>query len=367
MSSAIGLPGCKNIALSINTDGDLLVVIDLKKEYGPSASGKTTIVASTAGSKDLGTSNVKLGINAYCKDLTLRNFSNLQKYSTFNEFGFGIQWRVTSDSQAEFRFNFSGSKPSSTGSTMIIATSGGNKQLGETGIFVGINCFITKERSFNKFGLNDAIAFSGVENGQTKDINDAFAIRFDDSSDGRMLTIIAKGSFAEANQPQRLTNFVVEGISISCSLRYRESCSSSEFVELEGGQNVWWCQKGDELYLRAKLNAQGRLSSSRKSLVVASTFGKKIVGGFELLSLNIFRPAEKVDDSTLIDTVEGFLKSLPESSLLTTTIGSVYAAMQESLGCRDFEKSQRQLLKEHVSQWMQSRGMKRSRDDGEMN
>jgi hypothetical protein len=130
---------------------------------------------------------------------------------------------------------------------------------------------------------------------------------------------------------------------------------------------VWWCQKGDELYLRAKLNAQGRLSSSRKSLVVASTFGKKIVGGFELLSLNIFRPAEKVDDSTLIDTVEGFLKSLPESSLLTTTIGSVYAAMQESLGCRDFEKSQRQLLKEHVSQWMQSRGMKRSRDDGEMN
>lgn len=52
----------KNIAYSI-TGNILTVEIDLSKDFGPSASGKTIIVASSEGNKDIG--EVKLGINAY--------------------------------------------------------------------------------------------------------------------------------------------------------------------------------------------------------------------------------------------------------------------------------------------------------------
>jgi hypothetical protein len=42
----------------------LHITIDLSKTFGPSKSGKTTIVASTEGNIDVG-DGVKIGINAY--------------------------------------------------------------------------------------------------------------------------------------------------------------------------------------------------------------------------------------------------------------------------------------------------------------
>ena len=41
--------------------------IDLSQEHGPSASGKTTIVATTSGNKPVGNTDVIIGLNAYKK------------------------------------------------------------------------------------------------------------------------------------------------------------------------------------------------------------------------------------------------------------------------------------------------------------
>lgn len=41
--------------------------IDLSKRLGPSASGKTVIVATTSGNKQIEGSDVILGLNAYVK------------------------------------------------------------------------------------------------------------------------------------------------------------------------------------------------------------------------------------------------------------------------------------------------------------
>jgi hypothetical protein len=52
------------------TDNMLTVTIDLSKSYGPSASGKTTIIGTTGGNPQIATVNGKpvfLGVNCYAK------------------------------------------------------------------------------------------------------------------------------------------------------------------------------------------------------------------------------------------------------------------------------------------------------------
>jgi hypothetical protein len=52
----------KNVV--IKKEGNLLVIkVDLTKDFGPSKSGKTTIVATTEGNHDL--EGVTIGLNVY--------------------------------------------------------------------------------------------------------------------------------------------------------------------------------------------------------------------------------------------------------------------------------------------------------------
>lgn len=55
----------KNITMS--RDGDVLTIrVDMSKTYGPSSSGKTTIIASTEGNKAVpGSPDAKIGLNIY--------------------------------------------------------------------------------------------------------------------------------------------------------------------------------------------------------------------------------------------------------------------------------------------------------------
>lgn len=57
----------KNV--EINLTGNILTLtIDISKEFGPSSSGKTIIIASTEGNQPLpGRENVKIGLNVYRK------------------------------------------------------------------------------------------------------------------------------------------------------------------------------------------------------------------------------------------------------------------------------------------------------------
>jgi hypothetical protein len=76
MSKVTSLPASKaavestvgeNISASVQ-DGILTLTIDLKKRLRPSASGKTTIVATSAGNQAIaGGGGVIIGVNAYVK------------------------------------------------------------------------------------------------------------------------------------------------------------------------------------------------------------------------------------------------------------------------------------------------------------
>jgi hypothetical protein len=57
----------KNVEMSI--EGNILTIkVDLSKDFGPSASGKTIIIASSEGNKPVpGKEAVKIGLNVYKK------------------------------------------------------------------------------------------------------------------------------------------------------------------------------------------------------------------------------------------------------------------------------------------------------------
>ncbi|KFN39218.1 hypothetical protein KN63_02750 [Smithella sp. F21] len=55
----------KNVEMKL--DGDILTIkVDVTKEFGPSASGKTIIIASTEGNISI-PDDVKIGLNVYRK------------------------------------------------------------------------------------------------------------------------------------------------------------------------------------------------------------------------------------------------------------------------------------------------------------
>jgi hypothetical protein len=57
----------KNVELAV--EGNTLTIkVDLSKDFGPSSSGKTTIIASTEGNISIpGREEIKLGLNIYKK------------------------------------------------------------------------------------------------------------------------------------------------------------------------------------------------------------------------------------------------------------------------------------------------------------
>ncbi len=56
----------KNVEMKV--EGNILTIkVDLSKEYGPSSSGKTTIVASTEGNVSVPERDEKVGLNVYKK------------------------------------------------------------------------------------------------------------------------------------------------------------------------------------------------------------------------------------------------------------------------------------------------------------
>jgi len=56
----------KNVEMKV--EGNVLTIrVDLSKEFGPSSSGKTTIIASTEGNVAIPNRDEKVGLNVYRK------------------------------------------------------------------------------------------------------------------------------------------------------------------------------------------------------------------------------------------------------------------------------------------------------------
>jgi len=62
----------KNVEMKVE-HGKLIVTVDLAKDLGPSASGKSVMIATTEGNMDVpGEPDVKIGLNVYRKKERLK-------------------------------------------------------------------------------------------------------------------------------------------------------------------------------------------------------------------------------------------------------------------------------------------------------
>lgn len=125
--------GMKNVELQVQ-ENILKIVCDLSREYGPSKSGKTIIVASTEGNKSVPGRDEKIGLNIY------RQQSGKQatgRRSSFKNVEMSVQeerLEITVDLSKEFG-------ASRSGKTVIVASTEGNQRVVGREEKIGLNVY----------------------------------------------------------------------------------------------------------------------------------------------------------------------------------------------------------------------------------
>jgi hypothetical protein len=125
----------KNIEMT--TEGDLLTMkIDLSKEFGPSKSGKTIIIASTEGNISIPGREEKVGMNVY-KSPEQKDKGATGQKSSFKNVEMNVtdmELTIAVDLSKEFG-------PSKSGKTIIIASTEGNQLVVGREDKIGLNVY----------------------------------------------------------------------------------------------------------------------------------------------------------------------------------------------------------------------------------
>ncbi len=123
----------KNVELK--TDGDILTItVDLSKDFGPSKSGKTIIVASTQGNKKVPGREERIGLNIYRQESKRTAKGRRNEFKNVVMSVDGDSLTITVDMSKEFG-------PSKSGQTTIIASSEGNQLVYDREEKIGLNVY----------------------------------------------------------------------------------------------------------------------------------------------------------------------------------------------------------------------------------
>ncbi len=125
----------KNVEFEVQED-ILIIKVDLSKEFGPSKSGKTVIVASTEGNKTLPGRSEKIGLNVY------KDVKAVKKSGNKNSFK-NMEMELTEE-KLTIRVDLSQELgPSKSGKTIIIGSTGGNQLVYGRSEKIGLNVYKT--------------------------------------------------------------------------------------------------------------------------------------------------------------------------------------------------------------------------------
>jgi hypothetical protein len=123
----------KNAEMTV--DGDMLTItVDLSKEFGPSKSGKTIIVASSEGNKSVPGRTEKIGLNIYKQPDKRAAKGRRRSFKNVEMDVHGDALTVKVDLSKEFG-------PSKSGKTIIIATTEGNQLVFGREEKIGLNVY----------------------------------------------------------------------------------------------------------------------------------------------------------------------------------------------------------------------------------
>jgi hypothetical protein len=125
--------GMKNVEMTV-LGPVLTLTIDLSKEFGPSKSGKTIIVASTEGNKSVPGRTEKVGLNVYRQEAKKPGKGRKQSFKNVEMDVQGDMLKITVDVSKEFG-------PSKSGKTVIIASTEGNQLVYLREEKIGLNVY----------------------------------------------------------------------------------------------------------------------------------------------------------------------------------------------------------------------------------
>jgi hypothetical protein len=125
--------GMKNVEMEVS--GDILrLTADLTKDFGPSKSGKTTIIASTEGNKTVPGRDEKIGLNIYRQESKKGTIGRRRSFKNVELELEGEVLRITVDLSKELG-------PSKSGKTTIIASTEGNQTIYGREEKIGLNVY----------------------------------------------------------------------------------------------------------------------------------------------------------------------------------------------------------------------------------
>ncbi len=123
----------KNVEFDIQGD-TLTISVDLSKEFGPSKSGKTIIVASTEGNKTVPGRSEKIGLNVYKEIGAAKKSGNKKSFKNMEMQVNGNNLTIMVDLSMELG-------PSKSGKTIIIGSTGGNQLVYSRSEKIGLNVY----------------------------------------------------------------------------------------------------------------------------------------------------------------------------------------------------------------------------------
>lgn len=127
------LAGAKNVELTL--DGDTLKIdIDLTKDFGPSKSGKTIIVASTSGNKKIPGREERIGLTVYRQEAKRPAVGRKQEFKNMTMDVAGDRLTITVDLSQDLG-------PSKSGITRLVASTGGNQLVFGRQEKIGLNIY----------------------------------------------------------------------------------------------------------------------------------------------------------------------------------------------------------------------------------
>jgi len=125
--------GMKNVEMSVEGNR-LTVTVDLSKDFGPSKSGKTQIVASTEGNKSVPGRDERIGLNVYRQESKKAVKGRRASFKNVEMAVAGDKLTITVDLSKEFG-------PSKSGKTIIIASTEGNQLVLGREERIGLNIY----------------------------------------------------------------------------------------------------------------------------------------------------------------------------------------------------------------------------------
>ncbi len=123
----------KNVELSVEKEM-LTITVDLAKDFGPSKSGKTTIVASTVGNKIVPGREERIGMNIYRQETKKPAKGRRAEFKNVRMSVDGDILTITVDLSLEFG-------PSRSGRTTIVASTEGNQLVFDRSEKIGLNVY----------------------------------------------------------------------------------------------------------------------------------------------------------------------------------------------------------------------------------